>query len=447
MAHDPFPRETTVSTRPTKTVTIARFSLQVVDGPRKGTVWHSSGDRCSIGSHPSNDLVIEDPTVSRFHCEVRIDPRRGPRVRDLESRNATLLDGVIVQEATLRGNSVLRLGHSTVCFQIGADSVSIPMTEERSFGSLVGVSVAMRSSFELLRRAAESDATVLLMGETGTGKEGAAESIHGASARREGPFVVIDCSALPSNLLESELFGHERGAFTGSVGRRIGAFEEANGGTIFLDEIGELAPELQPKLLRAIESREVRRIGGNGYLPIDVRVVAATNRDLRTEVNEGRFRADLYFRLAVVKIELPSLRSRPEDIPVLVENILTSLGAGPSEAAALREPGFLADLFRAAWPGNIRELRNHVERCYVVGQPIPVGEALPHHASAARSPLDPNLSYEQARQVALAEFERGYVAALLEAHANNVTRAARAADINRVYLYRLIRKHGLRGGS
>jgi DNA-binding NtrC family response regulator len=441
---DGFDRETE-TTNGRGPETVARFRLLLIDGPKQGAEWQSTSDRCSIGSHPSNDLVIDDPTVSRFHCEVRLDPRRGVRVRDLESRNGTILDGVSVQEATLRGDSLIKLGRSTLRFELGIERNRLPLSARTEFGSLVGTSVAMRTTFALLERAAQSDVTVLLEGETGTGKEGAAESIHAASARANGPFVVVDCSAIPAHLLESELFGHERGAFTGSTSRRIGAFEEAHQGTIFLDEVGELAPDLQPKLLRVLESREVRRVGSNSLQPVDVRLIAATNRDLRGEVNAGRFRADVYFRLAVLKIALPSLRSRPEDIPFLVERMLNALGASPDEAAELRSPEFISGLFRAAWPGNVRELRNFVERCFVLRRQIPIGEE--GNSGPALLTVDASLSYEESRRRALAAFEQHYVRGLLQRHEGNVSRAARAADMNRIYLYRLMRKHGVRGGA
>src|SRR2546423_2945358 len=219
---------------------VRRFQLAVIDGPQNGVVWESLTDRCSIGSHASNDLVIDDPTVSRFHCEIRIDAN-GTRVHDLDSRNGTVLDGVPVIDAFVRGSSLIGLGRTMLRFQFGTEKNRLAVSNGSQFGSLVGRSIAMRTTFALLERAAETDATVLLEGETGTGKEGAAESVHEASAGRDQPFVVIDCSAIPENLLESELFGHEKGSFTGAAGRRIGAFEEASGGTIFLDEIGELA--------------------------------------------------------------------------------------------------------------------------------------------------------------------------------------------------------------
>jgi two-component system, NtrC family, response regulator GlrR len=422
---------------------VRRFRITVVEGAAREMVWESAADRCSIGSHASNDLVIDDPTVSRFHCEIRID-QDGTRVRDLDSRNGTVLDGVRVIEGFLRGNSVLRLGQSTLRFEFGQDRNLLPVSAEPRFGSLVGVSIGMRTAFGMMQRAAQSDATVLLEGETGTGKEGAAESIHRASERRDGPFVVVDCSAIPRELIESELFGHEKGAFTGAVGRRIGAFEEASGGTIFLDEVGELTPELQPKLLRVLEQREVRRVGTNIPVPADVRVVAATNRDLRAEVNDGRFRSDLYFRLAVVRIPLPPLRTRPEDIPLLVEDILSRLPARPEVAKRLRTAEFSAALQRATWPGNVRELRNCIERCLVFEEPIGVGDGPSQEIAPAGATIDSSMSYEEGRRRALADFQRRYVEALLETHEGRIAQAARAAGIDRVYLHRLIRRYGLR---
>jgi transcriptional regulator with PAS, ATPase and Fis domain len=352
---------------------VRRFRLTLVEGPKVGLAWESSSDRCSVGFHPLNDLVIEDPTVSRFHCELRVDDS-GARVRDLDSRNGTMLDGVSVKDAFLRNGSLLRLGRVAVRFEFSAESNRLPLSDKLEFGSLVGVSIATRTSFALLERAAQSNVTVLLEGETGTGKGVAAEAVHRHSARKDGPFLVVDCGAIPANLLESELFGHEKGSFTGADRKRIGAFEEASGGTIFLDEIGELTADLQPKLLRVLESREFRRVGGNAHRVTDVRVIAATNRDLRAEVNAGRFRSDLYFRLAVLKVTIPPLRERPEDIPIIVEHILRALHADATATARLRTPQFFAALQHSAWPGNVRELRNYLERCLVFEDALPVTE-------------------------------------------------------------------------
>jgi DNA-binding NtrC family response regulator len=421
---------------------VRRFRLTVVEGPKAGTTWESSSDRCSIGFHPSNDLVIEDATVSRFHCEVRIADD-GAHVRDLDSRNGTVVDGVRVSDAFLRAGSLVKLGRVGVRFEFSAESNRLPVSSGNAFGKLVGASVAMRTAFALLERAAQSDVTVLLEGETGTGKGVAAEAIHRASNRASGPFLVVDCGAIPPNLLESELFGHEKGAFTGAVSRRVGAFEEASGGTIFLDEIGELAADLQPKLLRVLESKEYRRVGGNAMAKTDVRVVAATNRDLRAEVNGGRFRSDLYFRLAVVKVTIPPLRERPEDIPITVETILRALGADESNAAALRTPEFFAALGRSAWPGNVRELRNYLERCLVFQEALPVSEPATGGGSLAAA-IDAKLPYAEARRRALDGFEKRYAEALLREHNGRVAAAAAAAGMDRVYLYRILRRHGIK---
>jgi two-component system, NtrC family, response regulator GlrR len=426
--------------------TVRQFRLVVMQGPKPGESWQSQADTCSIGFHESNDFVIQDPTVSRFHCEVRVEGAAA-RVRDLESRNGTVLDGVQVIEAVLRDGSLLKLGNVTLRFELGQEQNRLPLSERIAFGRMVGKSIAMRTSFALMERAAATDFTVLLEGETGTGKGEAAEAIHRAGKRGGKQLIVVDCGAIPEDLLESELFGHEKGAFTGATDKRVGAFEEASGGTIFLDEIGELPIELQPKLLRVLQNREIRRVGSNNYRPIDVRVIAATNRDLRAEVNAGRFRPDLYFRMAVVRIALPPLRQRPDDLPLLVDKILSDIGCAPADAAPLREPAFIASLQRAAWPGNVRQLRNHLEQCLVYREPLP-GPDEPHVESAAPAQgaftVDAHLPYAEARQRALAEFEKRYMQALLELHQGKVSEAAESAQVTRVHLYRLIRRHHLK---
>jgi DNA-binding NtrC family response regulator len=421
---------------------VRRFRLVMLEGPTPNQSWDSTGERCSVGSHPSNDIVVDDGAVSRFHCELKVGPR-GVWLQDLDSRNGTLLDGVPVGLGALREGSIIRCGRSVLRFHFAEDHVPLPLSERNEFGGLVGASVAMRSVFAVLERAAAADATVLIEGETGTGKEGAAESLHTHSARRERPFVVVDCSALPANLLESELFGHEKGAFTGAVSRRIGAFEEANGGTLFLDEVGELPQDLQPKLLRVLEQRQIRRVGSNQHIAVDVRVVAATNRDLRAQVNEGNFRSDVYYRLAVVKVTLPPLRERLEDIPLLVERFRARLGVDEQTAQRLFTAEFLDRLGRAAWPGNVRELRNFLERCVVMQQSLPLADV--EADSRQRFHVDVSLSYAESKQAIVLEFERQYLVALLERHGGNVSKAARAAEMDRPYLYKLLHRHGLRG--
>jgi two-component system, NtrC family, response regulator GlrR len=427
---------------------VRRFRLRVVEGPGVGQSFESAGERTSIGSHPLNDVLLDERTVSRFHCELLVDDR-GVWAKDLGSRNGTVLDGVLVKEAAVRNGSLLHLGRMALRFEFSAERAKLQLSDQPRFGSLVGSSVSARMSFALMERAAASDSTVLLEGETGTGKSQAAESIHRHSSRRDHSFLVVDCGALPPNLLESELFGHEKGAFTGAVTRRVGVFEEARGGTVFLDEIGELPLELQPKLLRVLEAKEIRRLGTNSYVPVDVRMITATNRDLRAEVNAGRFRSDLYFRLAVVKIPLPPLRQRAEDMPLIVEKLLTGLGADARVRATLLDPAFVVQLQRAVWPGNIRELRNHLERCVVLQETLLPGEGEETGPPEETGPstIDPRVPYPEARRRALDAFERQYVEALLQLHGGKVSQAAASADIDRVHLYRLIKRHRVRDRS
>ena len=434
----------TVEGDPSLADQVRRFRLTVLEGPDAGLSKESDTDRSAIGAHPSNDIVLGDPLVSRFHCEVRV-LREGPLVRDLGSRNGTFVNGIRVREAFVQGGNQLRVGRTVMELRAATTHNRLPLSERNRFGTLSGRSSAMRAVFSLLEKAAASGATVLLEGETGTGKGAAAESIHGDSPRKGGPFVIVDCGAIPPNLLESELFGHEKGAFTGADARRVGAFEAANGGTVFIDEIGELTADLQPKLLRVLEARTVRRVGSNRHLPIDVRVIAATNRDLRAEVNAGRFRADLYYRLAVIKIVMPPLRQRPADLAELCRRIFTSLGASPEQADRLLSAPHLVRLEQGAWPGNVRELRNYLERCLVFDDAPPLSVDMSGKGSG--SPVNPRLPFAEARQLSIDGFERDYVAALLGLHEGNVREAASAAGINRVYLYRLARKHGIRGGS
>jgi DNA-binding NtrC family response regulator len=432
-----------VVTRPVaggKRRAIRRFRVTVTSGPTAGATWNATAERCSIGSHPSNDLVIDDPTVSRFHCELAI-AGDVVRVRDLGSRNGTTTGGVGLADGSVPGGTILVLGNSQLRIDVDAAQAELTTSERTTFGSLVGVSPVMREVFGQLEKIAASDATVLIEGETGTGKEGVAEAIHDESGRSKAPFIVVDCGAIPANLLESELFGHEAGAFTGATERRIGVFEQASGGTIFLDEIGELPAELQPKLLRALEAREIRRVGGRTTIKCDLRIISATNRDLRAEVNKGTFRADLYYRLAVVKVELPPLRERTTDMPVLVEHLLRKMSASPKMVAVLSAPEFVTALAAAPWVGNVRELRNHLEQCVVFEERRLPGMLEVAHPAAQ---VDASLPYEVARKQAIDAFERAYVTSLLTRNADNVAAAARDAGVNRAYLHRLLRRHGLR---
>jgi two-component system, NtrC family, response regulator GlrR len=388
--------------------------------------------------------------VSRFHFELAIVS--GQMVlRDLGSRNGTRLDEVHVREALPHGRARIAIGGSVLQLT-EMDRVSLDLNPDVAFGELVGSSVLMRRVFALLERCAASDATVLLEGETGTGKDAVAEAIHGRSDRRDQPFIVVDCGAISAELLESELFGHERGAFTGAVMPRDGAFVAASGGTLFLDEIGEMPLALQSKLLHALEHREVKRVGSNKYVPADVRVIAATNRNLREEVNLRRFRSDLYYRLAVIQVKLPPLRDRLDDVPRLAQHFLDAIvkrSRRPVDTAFLRTPELVAELRAHRWPGNLRELRNYVERCYALREAVRLE---PEGAEGAEAPaaqggipiVDASLPLREAREQWTQELERRYLELLLARHAGNVREAARAAGVDRVYLYRLLWKYDLK---
>ena len=417
---------------------IAQFRLRVVAGPDIGATIETRGERTTIGSHESCDLRLSDPTVSRLHCEIVVQPG-ATLLRDLGSRNGTLVNGVSVLAGHLTAGCALTLGRTKIHFEAGESVVRVPLSSRKSFGLLVGASRPMAALFATLESAAASDATVLLQGETGTGKDAAAESIHREGTRRDGPFVVIDCGAIAPNLIESELFGYEKGAFTGAVTDRSGALEAADGGTLFVDEIGELPLELQPKLLRALDRREIKRVGGTA---IDVRIIAATNRNLAAEVNAGRFRADLYYRLAVLGVTMPPLRERPEDIGPIIEHMLSKMGlTDDPRAAPLRAPDFATRLAEHPWPGNVRELRNYVERC------VALDEQLPLQTGELDDPatlLDPRQPLRVVRERWGRYMERTYLERLLELHGNNVAAAARAAGVDRVHLHRLLSRVGLR---
>jgi two-component system, NtrC family, response regulator GlrR len=420
---------------------VGRFALTIVEGSRVGETWESTGDRCVIGSHLLNDLRIEDNTVSRYHCEIVMEAE-GARIVDLESKNGTFVDGMRIMGAYVRSGSLIRLGRAVLRFAFLSERNQLELSDRNSFGRLVGSSAPMRAAYAALERAARTDTTVLLEGETGTGKGQAAEALHAAGARAQKPLVVVDCASIAATLLEAELFGHEKGAFTGAEVKRVGAFEEAEGGSVFIDEIGELSPDLQPKLLRVLENRAVRRLGSNAFRPVNVRVIAATNRDLRSEVNAGRFRSDLYYRLAVVKIRLPALRERREDVAEIARSILGHLDVDAERVRALLTPAFVSDLEGHTWPGNARELRNYLERCLVFGA------AMPHEADVepggSGMAIDISTPFPQARDRALADFERAYVAAILQRAGGDVAAAARAAGVSRVYLYRLMKRHAIR---
>jgi len=416
----------------------------------------------TIGSAEENDVVIRDSRVSRSHCRIACEPD-GYLVTDLGSTNGTFVGRVRVREAYIRSGTTLNLGGVEVRFQTFGERVEVTPSSKDSFGAVVGCSRRMREVFAILERIAPTSATVVLEGETGCGKEIVARALHQKSPRASQPFVVFDCSAVPKDLLESELFGHEKGSFTGAVQTRQGLFEIANGGTLFLDEIGELSLDLQPKLLRALEHREIRRVGSNRAIKVDVRLIAATNRNLEEEVRSGRFREDLFYRLSVVRIVLPALRERREDIPLLARHFLRQApfnrdADGQPRVKGLSEEALTA-LMEYHWPGNVRELINVVERAtsFAEGDLIELDD-LPPHVLGVRArrrvesgerndtttlTLRPRMTFKDAKEAWVERFEREYLTALLRRHRGRISSAAREADLDRKYLRKLARRHGL----
>jgi DNA-binding NtrC family response regulator len=401
--------------------------------------------RLTIGTAEGVHLRLGDPTVSRYHAELEAT-ERGIAVRDLGSTNGTQLAGALVREVIVRGEVELRFGKTRARLTLVGAREEVEASRRTSFGGLIGASAALRRVYNVLERAAPTTAPVLITGESGTGKELAARALHDASARRNGPFEVVDCGGLPPTLIESELFGHERGAFTNATHDREGAFERADGGTLFLDELGELPLELQPKLLRALGESEVRRIGSRATRKVDVRVVAATNRDLRREVNAGSFRSDVFYRLAVIQVHLPPLRERLEDLPMLVRALLETIVADRRVHAHVEPDAELLDsLARHRWPGNVRELRNYLEQLVILRVPPELpGSEVPRPAGGDPYAVLHGLPLREAKQELVERFERSYLEALLDATGGNVAEAARRAGVDRGTLFRTIRRHGIK---
>jgi two-component system response regulator GlrR len=393
-------------------------------------MFDSESATVSVGTARGEDVRLTDGCVSRHHCLIRVADE-GIVCEDLGSTNGTFVAGRRVTSAVLAPGDAISIGETTMVVESLAGTISEPLSHNDHFGRVLGRSAAMRHLFAMLERVAPADATILIEGETGTGKSMLAEAIHAASPRAHMPFVVVDCASLPRHLLESELFGHERGAFTGAHESRMGLFESANGGTILLDEIGELPIDLQPKLLRALERRVIRRVGATYAQPVNVRIVAATNRDLRCAVNANLFRSDLYYRLNTVRLVLPPLRERSEDIPMLVSSLYKELLNDPNAAPPAE---VVRPMMRAAWQGNVRELRTAVERVLLGAPP---SEVIPDVA------IENGLSFKTAKMLASSSWERRYLSELLIANAGNVSRAARAGKMNRSHLSELLHRHRL----
>ncbi|MFO0651257.1 MAG: sigma 54-interacting transcriptional regulator [Polyangiales bacterium] len=432
----------------TLSIVVGAFHVEVIDGPDKGARATPVEGKLTVGTAEGVTLRLSDRAVSRYHLECEAHPD-ALVVRDLGSTNGTWAGPFAIREARLGETAEVRVGTTRLRITMEARRASLPLSSQASFGGLLGGSAAMRRIYATLAAAAPTTSTVLITGESGTGKELAARAIHATSERADGPFEVIDCGAMPPTLMESELFGHERGAFTGAAGEREGAFERADGGTLFLDELGELPTELQPKVLRALGEGEVRRIGARKSRKVDVRVVAATNRDLRREVNAGRFRADLYYRLAVIQVRLPPLRERLEDldviVPALVARIRAERGArGPLECTE----EFLDRLREHVWPGNVRELRNYLEQCMILSAPPPFSEDASREDFSDEDDLVAGLDalpLRDAKAALVERFERRYLAKALEETGGNVAEVARRAGVDRATVFRTLRRIGMRG--
>ncbi|WNG39676.1 FHA domain-containing protein [Archangium violaceum] len=403
-----------------------QFHLVLLDTEQAGTVYPLGGEVLRIGNAPDNDVVLDHPTVSRNHLLVR---RQGDRflVQDLGSTHGTLLDGAQVREAYLRPGALLGVGDVRLRFNPQEAPVEIAPSAEDSLGELVGRSVPMRQLFALLQRIAPTDSTVLLLGETGTGKGAATQALHKLSPRASGPLVVFNCASVSDALIESELFGHERGAFTGAVGQRIGCLERAHGGTLLLEEIDALALELQPKLLRALEDRELHRLGASAPVSFDTRIVVTSKKDLWAQTQAGRFREDLYFRLSVFTVTLLPLRERKEDLPLLVD-------AFGGQGLWARLPEKRREQFLGhTWPGNVRELRNALEEA----------TSKSHSATGELLPVAYSGPFKACKDELVRAFEREYLTRLLRHTKGNIARAAREAELDRKYLYSLLHKYGL----
>ena len=460
---------------------LRKSKLVVLTGPDEGEEVEVGKTRISGGRSIINDLVLQDKAVSGTHFEIMARDD-GYRLRDLDSRNGTYVGDLRVTEVFLRPGMQFRAGHTELRFQPTQDMVEIALSERDQFDEAIGASANMREIFATLEKVAPSDLTVLITGETGTGKELIARGIHNASKRKDKPFVVLDCGAIPRDLIESTLFGHEKGSFTGAVGQHKGCFEQAGGGTIFLDEIGELDIMLQPKLLRVLEQREIKRVGGDRSIKADVRVLAATNRDLRQMVNKGTFREDLYFRLSVIACELPPLRERREDVPTIANRFLREI-AGKRGMNMSFSQDAVAALVGHTWPGNVRELRNMVERAAsLASNPVITREDLVFSrdnspsivvsnelanagaraaaaATGSKGPagdgpfgfdpdtFKPGLDFKVAKQSVVDAFETAYLGVLLERNEGNITRSAQEAGLTRYHLRELLKRHNLTSPS
>jgi DNA-binding NtrC family response regulator len=424
--------------------------LSPQDGTPIGPGVPVGAEGCVVGRGSHCHLVLNDARVSTSHCEF-VATHQGVRLTDLGSTNGTFVHQARLETGHaiyLQADTRVRCGQTWLAFRCAGQD-QVPVSTARAYGPLVGGSLAMRRIYAQLAKIALHELNVLVTGETGTGKELVAQAIHAASRRREGPFITVDCTTIPAALAESMLFGHEKGAFTGAIGRHVSPFIAAQGGTIFFDELGELPLEIQPKLLRALEARQIQSVGSTRYQPIDVRVIAATRRNLHAEMNLKRFRDDLYFRFSQVIVEVPPLRARPEDIHDIAAHILAAQG----DAAAIRriEKPVLDQLTRHEWPGNVRELRNVVLAAHAqsAGGPIEVAEFLRSRRGAADSgePTAARGAFAVLRRETLDALEREYFGRLLRETNGNLSEIARKSGLSRSTVREYLERHGLRASE
>jgi two-component system, NtrC family, response regulator HydG len=437
------PREQDAST-----LANAAYKITVISGPNQGlsvTVLPTNPQPTLLGTSEACTLRLEDREVSRRHVKAQVS-LGVLELEDLDSRNGTYVNGLAIRFAYLRGGEEIHIGATTLdVARIAAsdDARAAVSVAASAFGRMIGKSQRMQRLYPSLEKIAASKVPVVIEGETGTGKEVLAEAIHECGPRANAPFVIFDCTAVAPSLIEAELFGHERGAFTGAVSTRKGVFEMAHGGTLLIDEIGDLELSLQPKLLRVLERSTIRRVGGDESIPVDVRIIAATRRDLDREVQEGRFRDDLFHRLAVARLELPPLRERKEDIAPLVAHFCSLVGSDARHVPHAQ----IRRWEDANWPGNIRELRNAVSRYVALGEQAPEAVTFAETTHQAANDLiegilAANLPLAEARRRVVDELEQRYVARVLEVHGGHVGRAAAASGIARRHFQRVRNRAG-----
>lgn len=433
---------------PQENLIFRKYKLSVISGKDKGKSEVMKKREIYIGTNPDCEFFLDDPTVSRNHAKIVYD-LFGYKIEDFGSKNGTFINDIRVKNAYIPDGATIKMGETQILFSLEKDSVEVPISKSGRFGSLIGESYSMREIFAILSRVAPTDATILIEGESGTGKEVAAETIHLASNRREGAFVIFDCATIPKELMESEIFGHIKGAFTGATSDRAGAMCEAEGGSLFIDEVGDLPLELQPKLLRALEKKEIKPVGSNKWIKIDCRIIAATNKDLAKEVELKNFREDLYYRLAVVKVKIPPLRHRVEDIPPLVRHFLNEFQQKSNIQGKLNiSYETMTKLMQYPWYGNVRELKNFIERAVILTDSkelsakflsSDIGEDGKEKGGDGFS-LRFDLPFKEAKERLVSSFERSYFQRLLTQTDGNITKAAQKAGIHRKSLEYLIKK-------